>query len=400
MGAGEAGAGVAFALRQNGYDGPVTLIGEEPHVPYRRPPLSKAYLTGEMAEAALAFRGAEAYERAGINCLTGIRAQGIDRNRCLVKLADGSGISYQYLVLATGGRARRLALPVSDHPRIHYVRTIDDVRRLRTQFVAGSRLVILGGGFIGLEIAATGVKSGLQVTVAEALPRLLARVSAPVVSEFYAAAHRSRGVEVLTNRSVASLTDGDGGVEVHFSDGTHRLCDLIIAGVGMVPTTDLAESAALEVDNGIVVDSRLMTSDPRIFAVGDCCNYLHTSYLGRRVRLESVPNAADHARICAAAICGRTVPLHAVPWFWSDQYDLKLQIAGLSSGYDAIAMRGRQESESFSVFYLRAGAVIAADSINRPADFTVARKLVAHRVLASIEDLENDNIPLSSLLPR
>jgi len=399
VGAGEAGAGVAFALRQNGYAGAITLIGEEGHPPYRRPPLSKGFLTGVVSEQALMFRSNEAYERARIKGLYRNRVLGIDRRAQTVVLEDGLGLPYRQLVLATGGRARRLALHGAEHPNIHYVRTIADVSRLRAQFRSGQRLMILGGGFIGLEIAAVGVLAGLKVTLAEALPRLLARVAAPVVSEFYAGAHRRRGVEILTALSAQSCRSGASALEVSFADGSLRPADLIIAGVGMIPNTELAQDAGLAVDNGILVDGQLATSDPRIFAVGDCCSYL-SPFSEKRVRLESVPNAAEHARICAAAIMGRPALAHSVPWFWSDQYDLKLQIAGLSDGYDDIVIRGEPQAESFCTFYLAQGVIVSAAAVNRPADFSLAKKLVAQRTREPKARLRDETIPLNTLMAR
>lgn len=397
VGAGEAGAGVAFALRQNGYAGAITLIGEEGHPPYRRPPLSKGFLTGAVSEQALMFRSREAYERAQIKGLYHGRVLGIDRRDQTVVLEDGPALPYRQLVLATGGRARRLALPGADHPNLHYVRTIADVNRLRAQFRSGQRLMILGGGFIGLEIAAVGAQAGLKVTLAEALPRLLARVVAPAISEFYAQAHRRCGVEILTAVSAQSCQSGASALEVTFADGSLRRADLIIAGVGMIPNTELARDAGLAVDNGILVDEQLATSDPRIFAVGDCCSYL-SPHAGRRIRLESVPNAAEHARICAAAMMGRPALAHSIPWFWSDQYDLKLQIAGLSEGYDDIVVRGEPQSNSFCTFYLAQGIILSAAAVNRPADFTMARKLVAQRTRATGAQLRDETFPLNTLM--
>lgn len=397
VGAGEAGAGVAFALRQSRFEGEVTLIGEEPHPPYRRPPLSKGFLTGEVSEQALAFRGPAAYERARIRTLFDRQVQRIDRALCTVRLNDGTDVPYEHLVLATGGRARRLSLPGAEHSRLHYVRTIADVQRLREHFLPGSEILILGGGFIGLEIASVGVTHGLKVTLVEALPRLLARVSTPVISDFYASSHRRRGVQIKTGLSARCFEDRGSQLAVRFDDDSQLCADVVIAGVGMIPNTDLAQAAGLAVENGIVVDSQLVSSDPRIFAVGDCANYLNPQ-LGTRVRLESVPNAAEHARICAAAITGESPPPQAVPWFWSDQYDLKLQIAGLSRGFDECAIRGDPATESFCAYYLRKGVVICADAINRPSDFSIAKKLISGQIRASIEQLQDESFSLASLL--
>ncbi|AOE86779.1 NAD(P)/FAD-dependent oxidoreductase [Pseudomonas sp. TCU-HL1] len=398
VGAGHAGAELVAALRQQGYAGRIILIGDEPELPYRRPPLSKAYLSGEVDRDSLQIRSATAYDKLQVECWTGTEVCAIDRQQRSVMLGDGRTQGYDHLVLATGGRPRRLTDPAAQKANVHYIRTLADIDRLKADFVDGRRLLVIGGGYIGLEAAAVGIKSGLAVTVLEAAPRLLARVAAPEISAFYERAHSSRGVDVRTAVSVESF-GGDERVEsVRLSDGSELQVDLVIVGIGILPNDDLAREAGLEVDNGIFVDSYAKTSiDPRILAVGDCARHVN-GFLGKFVRIESVPSAQEQARTAAATICGKPVAHVAVPWFWSDQFDLKLQMVGLSEGYDKLVLRGDLASESFSAFYLRGNVVLSADAVNRPQDFMVAKRLVAERVSVNPQALADESIALKSLL--
>lgn len=397
VGAGQAGGDLTDALRNEGYRGAITLIGDEPYAPYRRPPLSKAFLAGETTLDSLYLKSSEAYARQGIDCRYGTGVESIDREARALRLFNGITFEYEQLVLATGGRPRRLALPGADHLNVHYVRTIDDIERLRHEFLPDKHLVIIGGGYIGLEVASIGIKKHLKVTLVEALPRVLARVAGSELSAFFERTHRSRGVEVLTGIGVQTL-EGEPFVDtVVLTDGRRLAADLVIVGIGLIPNTELAEAANLDVSNGIVVDAYMRTNDAAIYAIGDCSNH-ENRFLGRRLRLESVANAADHARICAASICGRPAPCMAVPWFWSDQYELKLQTVGLSHDHDEIALRGDPAKESFCVFYLREGVIIAADAVNRALEFMIAKRLVSGRARAPVEQLTDDHLPLKSLL--
>lgn len=301
-------------------------------------------------------------------------------------------------MLATGGRARRLSLAGADSANVHYVRSINDTLRLQEQFRPGRRVLIIGGGYIGLEVASMGIKFGLQVTLIEMLPRVLARITASEVSAFYERVHRSRGVEIRTGVGVHALQGGVLVDTVVLSDGSKLSADVVVVGIGLLPNTELAEAAGLEVSNGISVNAYTQTTDPAVYSIGDCCSHENT-FLGRRVRLESVPNAVEQAHVCAAAICGKPIQYSAVPWFWSDQYDLKLQMAGLSEGYDQIVIRGEMSNESFCSFYLSQGVIIAADAVNRPQEFMVARKLVAQRVRTTAEQLTDESVPLKALIP-
>lgn len=398
VGAGQAGGETASMLRQQGFTGRIVLIGDEAYVPYRRPPLSKTFLSGDATLESLFIKPQATYDKSNIECRFGTSVEAIDRAAHCVRLFDGSTIEYGKLVLATGGRPRRMALPGADHPNVHYVRTIADIVRLKEQFASGKRLVIIGGGYIGLEAASVGIKKGLQVTVVEALSRVLARVTAPEISAFYERVHRERGVDLRTGVGVHAF-EGEALVDtVVLADGTRLAADLIIAGIGLVPNTELAEAAGLEVSNGIVVDTASRTADPDIYAAGDCAQQQNMFY-GQSMRLESVPNAIEQARVVVAAILGKPAEFNAVPWFWSDQYELKLQMVGLSQGFDQLVVRGDINGESFSAFYLKEGVVISADAVNRAPDFVVAKRLVAERVRVDAAQLADEAVALKSLLP-
>ncbi|MGF6855091.1 NAD(P)/FAD-dependent oxidoreductase [Paraburkholderia sp. CI3] len=405
VGAGHAAGECATAIREQGWTGRIVMVGEEPHLPYQRPPLSKAFLSGESTAEQLYLKPLSTYDKARVEFIPNTRAQHIDRDAKRVTLSNGSEISYTKLVLATGGRPRRLALPgieaTEKLQNFHYLRTLDHVARIRNQFHAGSRLVIIGGGYIGLEVAAVAVKRGLRVTVLEALPRVLARVTAPELSRFYEEVHREAGVDIRTNAIVSGFeldASGDAVAAVCCADGTRVAADLVIVGVGLEPATELAQAAGLAVDNGIMVDEHTRTSDPDIFAVGDCTNHPNPS-LGRRLRLESVPNALEQARTAAASLCGKERVYNSVPWFWSDQYDLKLKMVGLSLGYDEFVLRGDPKARSFSAFYLKDGVMLAADTVSRVPEFVLAKRFVAEKIPVRAADLANESIPLKSLLP-
>jgi 3-phenylpropionate/trans-cinnamate dioxygenase ferredoxin reductase subunit len=379
VGAGFAAGEAAMKLRQFGYDRAITLVGAERHLPYHRPPLSKTYLSGAVAEDALLLRPASAYEKAEIGFRGGVAVDAIDRAAKRITLHGGDTLPYDRLVLATGGHARRLDCPGAALDGVLALRTLDDVAAIRDHMQPGARLVIIGGGYIGLEVAAVAIKQGVAVTVVEAAPRVLARVAGAEISAFYEKAHRDAGVTILTGASVTALTpaaDAPGHVGgVALADGSELAADFVIAGVGLIPNDALARDAGLRVENGIWVDEYCRTEDESILAIGDCANH-PSAFLGRRVRLESVPNAIEQARVAADTILGKMLPYAAIPWFWSDQYDLKLQAVGLADGHDQVVVRGSVAARSFLIFYLRAGVVIAADAVNKPGEFLVAKKLV------------------------
>lgn len=406
VGAGQGGAEAAILLRQYGHEGEIILVGEENAPPYMRPPLSKGFLSGEVDAAALTYKAASAYEKAGVELRLGARATRIDRAGKRVLLETGEGLAYDRLILATGGRARRLEAPGADLSNIFYLRTLSDVERLRPAFQPGRRLVIVGGGYIGLECAAAALKRGLKVVVLEAAERLLARVTAAQVSAFYEKVHREAGVDIRVGAAVSAFAPGEKEGELGFVIVGHGAAaekipaDLALIGIGLIPNDELAAEAGLSVDAGVLVDEACRTDDPDIFAIGDCAKHRRHGFLERSVRLESVPNALEQARVVACALTGRAPPDASAPWFWSDQYDLKLQMAGLSEGFDELVVRGSPDAASFIAFYLRDGRVIAADAVNRPGDFMAAKRLIAIRSAASAQDLADEGRPLKELLGR
>lgn len=403
IGAGHAGGELAIALRNEGWEGRILLLGEEAHLPYHRPPLSKAYLAGSVEKSSLAIRPLAAYERANVEFMPGVRVVRIDRANQRLELADGSQLAYDKLAIATGGRPRPLSVPnaaVAERcANFHYLRTLDDVEQIRAQLAAGKRLAIVGGGYIGLEVAASAVAQGLQVTVLEALPRVLQRVTAAELSAYYERKHREAGVDIRTGVQVADLeVTGDAVTAVLCADGSRLAADLVVVGIGLLANTELAAEAGLQVDNGILVDEHAQTSDPHIYAAGDCTNHPN-ALLGRRLRLESVPNALEQSRVAAANMAGKAKTYASVPWFWSDQYELKLKMVGLAEGFERLVLRGDPATDSFSAFYLKGDKVLAADTVNRPQDFIAAKRLVAEGIAVTDAQLADDSRPLKELLP-
>ncbi len=379
VGASHAGAQLAASLRQEGWTGEIVLIGDESALPYQRPPLSKAYLAGKCTVDELALRSAEFYTKQRIQLLDAT-VEAVDRSAGHLSLSTGDALPYDKLALCTGARPRRLPTPGADLAGVFYLRTAADVEMIREATSPGRRAVIVGGGYIGLETAASLRALGLEVTVLEATERVLERVTAPEVSAFFDRIHREEGVNIRTGALVEALS-GDGRVhEVILAGGESIPADFVIVGIGVEPNTELAAAAGLVVDNGVVIDDQARTSDPDIVAAGDCASHDMARY-GRRIRLESVPSAAEQAKVAAATICGKSKKIAALPWFWSDQYDLKLQIAGLNTGYDEVVLSGDPTRDrDFSCFYLRAGELIAADCINRPRDFMYSKRVITQQV--------------------
>jgi len=398
VGGGQAGGQAAARLRQNGYEGDILLIGEEALPPYQRPPLSKQYLAGEMPIERVLLRPEAFYADKSISLKLGTRVLGIECAEKHITLESGETIDYDKLLLATGGRARKLPLPGADHAAVHYLRDISDVDAIRAKVSKGARLVIVGGGYIGLEVASVGAKLGVQVTVLEMEPRVLARVTSKRMSAYYESLHRERGVNIVTRAHASAFQDcGSGGVRVECADGQSFDADIAIIGAGIVPNVELAQAAGLDCDNGIVVDSRCQTSDANIYAAGDCTNHPN-ALLGRRLRLESVPNAMEQARVAVENLCGTDCEYAALPWFWSDQYELKLQMAGFSAGADEEVVRGEIASNAFAVFYLKSGRIIAVESINSAREFMAARKLIESGKTVDAKQLADVDTPLRSLL--
>jgi 3-phenylpropionate/trans-cinnamate dioxygenase ferredoxin reductase subunit len=397
VGAGQAGGETASELRKQGFAGRIVLVGEEPQPPYRRPPLSKAFLSGTASEDSLYMMQPAGWDKLKIEFIGGVRAERIEREAQQLHLADGRSVAYDKLVLATGGRARLLNTPGADKPNVFAVRTIADVNSLRPHCQPGKRAVIVGGGFIGLEVAAVLKKLGLQVTVLEGLPRVLARVTVPEVSEFFERIHREAGVDLRTNVQIAAFEGGEALEQVVLGDGSRIAADLVVAGIGQLPNVELAQAAGLAVDNGIVVDEYARTNDPHIYAAGDCANHPNAFY-ACRLRLESVQNAMEHGRTVAANLLGKNQIYNVVPWFWSDQYELKLQMVGLSKGFDRMVVRGDFKTRAFAAFYLKDSRVIAADTVGRPQDFMFAKKLVAEHTVVDPARLGDEAVALKSLL--
>jgi 3-phenylpropionate/trans-cinnamate dioxygenase ferredoxin reductase subunit len=373
IGAGQAGASVVARLRAKGHSGPITLIGEEPVPPYQRPPLSKGYLLGEMGADRLMLRSPEFYQEHGIALKLGQPVDRINRAAQTVTVGDDV-IGYDELVLTTGSVPRRLPAAIGgDLAGVYTVRTLSDVDAEASEFVPGRRVVIVGGGYIGLEAAAVAAKLGLQVTVVEMAPRILQRVAAPETSDWFRCLHRAHDVTILEGTGLDRLIGQDGRVvAAHLADGREIAADFVIVGVGIVPATALAERAGLEIENGIHTDAQGRTSDPHIWAAGDCASF---PWQGGRLRLESVQNAIDQAELVADNILGAGLDYVPMPWFWSDQFDCKLQIAGLNIGYDHIVTRG-PEGDAVSFWYFRGDQLLAVDAMNDPRAYMVGKRLI------------------------
>jgi 3-phenylpropionate/trans-cinnamate dioxygenase ferredoxin reductase subunit len=375
-GAGQAGAQVAMSLRQGGWPGGIVLLGAEPELPYQRPPLSKEFLTGRVSEADLALRPATYYADHAIDLRTGVRAVAIDRAARLVRLEAGPPVGYAHLVLATGARHRRLDVPGAMLPGVVSVRTLAEARALKPALEAARRLVVIGAGFIGLEIASLAAASGMAVDVVEATGRPMGRALSATMADRLTQAHRAAGVRFHLGVGVAGIAGTTAAAAVETTAGAVLPADLVVVGIGILPEVALAEAAGLAVAGGIVVDAMLCTSDPAISAIGDCAAF-PSRHAGAVVRLESVQNAVDQARCVAARLLGRPAPYQAVPWFWSHQGRLSLQIAGLVAGHDAAVLRGDPDSVAFSVFCFGEGRLLGVESLNRPADHMAARRLLA-----------------------
>ena len=399
VGAGQAAAQAILTLRQKKFDGRITLVGEEDLPPYQRPPLSKKYLAGELDRERLFLRPLTFYEKNGVDLQLGVRAEELDPDRRRVRLNDGRSLDYDGLLLATGSRVRRLNIPGSDLPGIHYVRNVADVDSISEAFRPGNQLVVVGAGYIGLEVAAVAATRGLEVTVLEAVDRVMARVVCPEVSQFYLDYHTRSGVDIRCGTMISGFV-GNGQVEaVAAADGEQFPCDLAIVGIGIEPVVEPASSAGLTCENGIRVDELARTDDRAIVAAGDCTNHPSRLY-GHRVRLESVQNAIDQAKIAALSLLGENQPYDSVPWFWSDQYDVKLQIAGLSQNHDQVVLRGDPSAHSFAAFYLRDGQLLAVDAVNSPKEFMLGKRLIMQRAAPSPEQLAETETELTELLKR
>jgi len=396
IGAGQAGSSLVAKLRNSGFDGRITLIGAEPEPPYQRPPLSKAYLLGDMTLDRLFLRPESFYAEHAIDLRLNTRVTGIDRAARQVHVG-GDVIAYDHLVLTTGSDPRRLPASIGGTlAGVFVVRDLADVDAMAPHVAAGRRALIVGGGYIGLEAAAVAAKRGLQVTLVEMADRILQRVAAPETSDYFRDLHQSHGVTIREGVGLDRLL-GEGHVTgARLSDGTELEVDLVIVGVGIAPATALAEAAGLEIENGIKVDARGQTSDPAIWAAGDCASF---PWKGGRIRLESVPNAIDQAECVAENIMGAAKDYVATPWFWSDQYDVKLQIAGLNAGYDRTVLRPGDKPGSQSVWYFRGDVLLAVDAMNDPRAYMIGKRLIEAGHSPAPAAVADPATPLKSLMP-
>jgi 3-phenylpropionate/trans-cinnamate dioxygenase ferredoxin reductase component len=399
VGAGHGGAQCAIALRQNGFAGSVTMIGREPEPPYERPPLSKEYFAREKTFERLYIRPPQFWEEKDIDLVLNTEVTAVDPKARQVSLSNGEAMQYGALVWAAGGDPRRLPVEGGELAGVHPVRTRADCDQLMGEIDGGVRnIAVIGGGYIGLEAAAVLTKLGCKVTLLEALPRVLARVAGPELSEFYEAEHRAHGVDLRTEVTVEAL-EGEGRVTgVRLGGGEVIPADAVIVGIGIVPAVGPLLAAGAAGANGVDVDEYCRTSLPDIYAIGDCATFAADYADGMVMRVESVQNANDQATCVAKALCGDPQPYHAFPWFWSNQYDLRLQTAGISAGYDATVVRGDPAQRSFSVVYLKNGRVIALDCVNAVKDYVQGRKLVEARVSPDLDLLADASVPLKDLL--
>jgi 3-phenylpropionate/trans-cinnamate dioxygenase ferredoxin reductase subunit len=397
VGTGQAGFQTAASLRTEGYQEKITLIGEEPHIPYQRPPLSKGFPLGEQDFESIELRPQNFYQDHHIELIAGKRVAVINRVQRHLTLASGESFAYEKLVLAVGARNRTLPIKGAELDGVLYLRSLDEAVVVKERLKNAKEIVVIGGGFIGLELAAVACSLGKSVTVLEALPRLMSRAVASLISEFYSGLHASKGVKVVCNASVLEIQGSGGRVQgVLLADGAKYPADLIFVGIGVVPNTELARDSGLPIANGIAVNEHLQTSDENIFAIGDCAEH-PCAFAGARIRLESVQNAADQAQCVASTIAGRRNVYRALPWFWTDQFEIKLQMAGISNGHDCVVSRGNAESRKLSVFYFKEGRLIAIDSINRPLDHMMGRKLIAAGVRLTPEQAADESVDLKKL---
>jgi 3-phenylpropionate/trans-cinnamate dioxygenase ferredoxin reductase subunit len=394
-GAGQAAAQAIVTLRHGGFAGDIVLTGEEAYLPYQRPPLSKKFLAGELELERLFLRHAHFYAENRVEVRLGTRVEAINRATRTVRLG-GEDVRYDRLILATGSHVRRLSVPGEDLAGVHYLRTVDDVRGIRARFGPGGRLVVIGAGYIGLEVAAVAVTAGLKVTVVEIADRVMGRVVSPPLSRFYERVHRTAGVRFRLQTGITEIRESADGLQVVCTQGEDLSADLVVIGVGILPTTALAEDAGLSCDNGIIVDEFCRTGDPCIYAAGDCTNHPNT-LLGRRLRLESVHNAQEQGKAAALSILGKPEAYAQVPWFWSDQFDLKLQITGLADGYTTMVIRGDTDGRSFAAFYFADKRLIAVHAVNSPREFMLSKKLIAQGAHLDADAVADSSVPFKDL---
>jgi 3-phenylpropionate/trans-cinnamate dioxygenase ferredoxin reductase subunit len=398
VGAGHAGVQVAAALRDEGFSGAIRLVNGETRPPYQRPPLSKAFLKREITEDGLQLRAADFFATKSIKLTSGDPVAAVDRTAQTVRLASGASCRYAHLILATGARQRDLHVEGAGLDGVVVLRTLDDADRLRTRLESARDVVVIGAGFIGLEFAAVAVKRGCRIHVVELADRPMARALTPQMSAVFAAAHRASGIELLLGLGIAALHGTNGKVtSVKLSDGRSVAADLVLAGIGVVAEDHLARGCGLACANGVVVDGHLLTSDPTISAIGDCTSHPNV-FAGETIRLESVQNAADQARCVAKRLTGKPAPYDSLPWFWSDQGDLKLQIAGFLSNADTFVTRGDPATRAFSIFGFRQGTLTGVESLNRPGDHMAARRIIAMKLPLQPAEAGDPSFDLKALI--
>jgi len=393
VGGGQAGAQAVDTLRREGFTGRLVLICEEPELPYQRPPLSKKFLSAELAADRLLFRHRSFYQEHGVELMLGVRAVRLDPSQRQIELSDGQTLAYGQLLLCLGAVARRITCPGADLLGVHYLRNLADVAPLRAAFKPGARAVVIGGGYIGLETAATARKMGCEVTVLEMADRVMNRVVSSCVSQYFAQVHQTHGIDLKCGVRVVAVEGRERAEYVLCADGSRFAADIVVVGVGAIANTGLAESAGLACDDGICVDEYCSTSVPGIYAAGDCTNHPSPRF-GRRVRLESVDNAFEQSKTAALNMLGRPTVHDRVPWFWSDQFDNKMLIVGLTYGHDTQVVRGDPKSRSFSVCYLKERELLAVEAVNHSKDYMAARKLIAERAVMDPAKLADLNIDL------
>jgi 3-phenylpropionate/trans-cinnamate dioxygenase ferredoxin reductase subunit len=397
VGSGQAGAWAAQTLRKEGFAGKVVLIGDEPHYPYERPPLSKAVLSGEASAESTHLIKTDAFEKLALDWRPNVRVTSIDRVGKQVLLSTGESIGYDKLVLCSGGRARPMNIPGADLPGLFTLRSIDDAHALSKELLPGKKIVVVGGGWIGLEVAATARKKGMEVTVVEAMPRLCERTVPPEISEYLSRLHSKHGTQVILGAGVAGFArNAEGMLVVTLSDGRELVCDAVVIGIGLIPNDELARDAGLECDGGVVVDAQCRTSDPDILAAGDVASW-HCRWAGRRKRLESWQNAQEQGIAAARSALGIDVHHQPLPWFWSDQYDTNLQIYGMPDPSHRVVVRGDRQSDSFVLFYLEGDQVRSALGPNAARDLRFARRLIESRKSVDSDLLADTRVAMSKL---
>jgi 3-phenylpropionate/trans-cinnamate dioxygenase ferredoxin reductase subunit len=392
-GAGHAAGQLVASLKQQKFAGQIVLAGDEKYLPYQRPPLSKKFLSGNLAAERLYVKPPAFYDDPQIELRLDTRITQIDRDKKFLRTADDGSIPYDKLILALGSRVRRLDIDGANLDGVHYLRSIADVDGIRAALENKKNAVIVGAGYIGLEVAAVTRQLGLDVTVVEMADRVMSRVVSPEISDFYQIEHTSHGVKLRLSTGISAFRGGDHLEAVETADGELIPADFVVVGVGILPNTELANEAGLDVEDGIVVDDRCQTSDANIYAVGDCTRHPNAIY-DRQLRLESVHNALEQAKTAVSNICGDEIHYAQVPWFWSDQYDLKLQIAGLSAGYDDVIIRGNPADRSFACLYLKDKKLIATDAVNSPREFVQSKALIANHQELDRDELSNTDIQL------